>query len=487
MQYLACTLLIGILVAGAVQASTPRALLITGNGNSDERNPDYPPWIHEFHNDRIVEILGDIAEVTVTEDLSLLNDRDLARYQLILNNSMFLTPTQKQLDAFYRFVGEGKSYLAMHSGLVTFLNSERYSKMMGGRFLGGDDLSERMVFTFDAWYGYDYNDQAQHPIVRGLANFPIRDELYFVQTNTDDLEVIARSEHHPVLWQRSWGKGRVMGLALGHGREAVDNPGYQALLQNSVRWLLDYPLLEEISDGVFATGSETAVHYVDLDEIGHHPTGASLRYRIAGNSNTDLVSAAIDGEHRIRLDLAAGHTGSAVIRVLAEGPGGLAATSEFTISVREKGSGDLARYHGVAVHTSSNEERKFTTDPNYVRDGDPGSRWSSDYRDPSWIALDLGEPYRIEQVKLFWEAAHGRDYAIQVSTDGENWNTVFERNNGEGGTETIRFDPVTARFVRLFGKQRATRWGYSLYQFEIYGGNAGAMQTGAVSHTRHQP
>jgi len=177
--------------------------------------------------------MGNIAEVTVTEGPPQLNDRNLAHYQLILDNSMFLTPTQKQLDAFYRFVSGGKSYLAMHSGLVTFLNSERYPEIMGGRFLGGDDQSERMVFTFDAWYDYDYNDQGQHPIVRGLASFSIRNELYFVQTNTDDLEVIARTEHHPVFWQRSWGKGRGMGLAL--GREAVDNPGYQALLQDSVR------------------------------------------------------------------------------------------------------------------------------------------------------------------------------------------------------------------------------------------------------------
>ncbi|MGL6159136.1 ThuA domain-containing protein [Microbulbifer sp.] len=476
MKYLACTLLIGILAAGTVQAATPRALLITGNGNSDERNPDYPPWVHEFHNDRIVEILGDIAEITVTEDLSVLNNRALARYDLILNNSMFLTPTEKQLDAFYRFIGEGKPYLAMHSGLVTFLNSERYPELMGGRFLGGADMAERLVYTFDSWYGYDYNDQVQHPIVRGLANFPIRDELYFVQTNTEDLEVIARSEHLPVLWQRSWGKGRVMGLALGHGREAVVNAGYQALLKNSVRWLLGYPVLEDITDAVFATGTETSVHYVDLDEIGHHPAGAPLRYQVANNSNTDLVSASIDRENRIRLDFAPGHTGSAVIQVRAEAQGGLADASDFNISVQEKGNGNLARYHGVSVHTSSNEERKFTSDPGYLIDGDFSTRWSSDYRDPSWITLDLREAYPINKVKLFWEAAHGRDYEIQVSNDAENWDTVYERSDSEGGTENIRFDPVTARFIRLYGKERATRWGYSLYQFEVYGENAGVLQ-----------
>jgi type 1 glutamine amidotransferase len=474
MKYKVCALVAGLLIVGLLQVPSawadaqPRVLLITGNGNDKEHDYAYPAWNHEFFNDEIVQILEGLVQVRVSDDLSLLNDRDLAGFDLIVNNSMFLTPTQDQLDAFFRFIARGKSYLALHAGLASFLNSERYAQLIGGHFVNADNQKEFEVFTFDAWYGYDYNDQVQHPVTRGLPNFRIEDELYLLQANTAELEVIARAENHPVLWWRPWDKGKAMGLALGHGREAVQNPGYRKLLRNSVRWLVGYPILGTVREGIFPAGVGAVDHYLDLDDL-IHSAGGALSYRIAENSNPELVRVGIDGENRINLVFVPGREGSAAIALQAQGANGLAAATDFKVSVRPKGSGNLARYHGVSALTSSNEVRKYTANPAAVLDGDPDSRWSSDYRDLNWITLDLGEAYRLNRVKLLWEGAYARSYEIQVSQDAELWSTVHRQEQGDGGTDEIAFDPVPARFVRLQGGERATRWGYSLYEFEVYG------------------
>ena len=41
--------------------------------------------------------------------------------------------------------------------------------------------------------------------------------------------------------------------------------------------------------------------------------------------------------------------------------------------------------------------------------------------------------------------------------------------NGDGGMDKITVG-ADARFVRMLGIQRATQWGYSLYEMQVYGG-----------------
>ncbi|MBW4082279.1 discoidin domain-containing protein [Paenibacillus sp. S150] len=103
-------------------------------------------------------------------------------------------------------------------------------------------------------------------------------------------------------------------------------------------------------------------------------------------------------------------------------------------------------------------------------DGSASTRWESASSDPQWIQTDLGSAYSVTGVKLNWETAAGKDYKIQVSADNADWSDAFTRTGGTGGIETLAFTtPVTARYVRLSGTARTTGYGYSLWEFEVYG------------------
>lgn len=104
-----------------------------------------------------------------------------------------------------------------------------------------------------------------------------------------------------------------------------------------------------------------------------------------------------------------------------------------------------------------------------VADGGAGSRWESNYSDPQWIYVDLGKKEKIETVVLKWEAARAKEYELQVSDDGKKWRTVYSNRTGEGGTDVIKLSPLSVRYVKMSGISRATEFGYSLYEFEIYG------------------
>ena len=101
-------------------------------------------------------------------------------------------------------------------------------------------------------------------------------------------------------------------------------------------------------------------------------------------------------------------------------------------------------------------------------DGNTGTRWSSAFSDPQWLQVDLGASHSLSQVVLNWETAYARAFQLQTSADGSTWTTVYSTTTGTGGTQTV---PISGsgRYVRMYGTQRSTQWGYSLWEFGVYG------------------
>jgi len=118
----------------------------------------------------------------------------------------------------------------------------------------------------------------------------------------------------------------------------------------------------------------------------------------------------------------------------------------------------------------------------WVTDGNLTTRWASNGGiDPSWVAIDLGSAKSFDNVILYWEAAYGSKYQIQYSNDNVNWSVAYTNNAGVGGVENVSFPTVQARYIRMYGQARATAYGYSLYEMQVYNipqcGGAGERYT----------
>ena len=124
--------------------------------------------------------------------------------------------------------------------------------------------------------------------------------------------------------------------------------------------------------------------------------------------------------------------------------------------------------------SSSNENGSLTA--NHAVDDNMGTRWSSEFSDPQWIYVDLGDIYTISRVVLAWETAYGSGYSIQVSNDANNWTTIYTTNNSNGGIDDLSLSG-SARYVRMYGTARGTPWGYSLFEFEVYGSSSSPTST----------
>ncbi|MEV4946372.1 glycosyl hydrolase family 8 [Streptomyces sp. NPDC053755] len=134
---------------------------------------------------------------------------------------------------------------------------------------------------------------------------------------------------------------------------------------------------------------------------------------------------------------------------------------------------------GKATATSSVEGAGF--EAGLAVDANTATRWASaEGVDPQWVRIDLGSSHTISRVKLDWEAAYARTYKIQTSPDGSTWTDVYSTSAGDGATDDLAV-AGTGRYVRMYGTSRGTPYGYSLWEFGVYGSPAGGADTVAPS------
>lgn len=118
--------------------------------------------------------------------------------------------------------------------------------------------------------------------------------------------------------------------------------------------------------------------------------------------------------------------------------------------------------------------------PENITDGDNSTRWASKSSNKEWIYVDLGSEETVNAVNMNWEAAYAKAFKIQVSTDAVTWKDVYSTKEGCEGKMRADFDDVKARYVKIQGVERGSWWGYSLWDFEVFGEKTTSNELSAV-------
>jgi hypothetical protein len=150
--------------------------------------------------------------------------------------------------------------------------------------------------------------------------------------------------------------------------------------------------------------------------------------------------------------------------------GATTVSASIVVVVSPPSSGNIAK--GKPAFASSTETS--TTGAANAVDGVSTTRWSSLFSDPQWIYVDLGGNYNVNRVKLVWEAAYGKDYKIQVSLNNSSWTDIKTVTANSSLTNDWTGLSGIGRYVRISGTARGTVYGYSLFEFEVYGTSAAA-------------
>jgi len=189
---------------------------------------------------------------------------------------------------------------------------------------------------------------------------------------------------------------------------------------------------------------------------------------------SDLLRSAVPRKRRALRSVFSIAVALATITALAPFAGS-APTANAAVSLLSQGK----------TATSSSSENAGVSAAAAI-DGNTGTRWASAFSDPQWIQVDLGTTATINQVVLNWEAAYGKAFQLQTSTDAVAWTPVYTTTTGTGGVQTLDVTG-SGRYVRLTGTERGTAYGYSLWEFQVFGSTGTAAACGTDNAALNRP
>ncbi|MYS22319.1 Beta-glucanase, GH16 family [Streptomyces sp. DvalAA-14] len=161
--------------------------------------------------------------------------------------------------------------------------------------------------------------------------------------------------------------------------------------------------------------------------------------------------------------------GTSTVTVTAKDTAGTTGTTSFSWTVTAGGGGTCGTTNLALNKTATASSQENVAFPaSSAVDGNNGTRWSSAFSDPQWLQVDLGATHTICKAVLNWETAYGKAFQIQTSNDGSTWTTLYSTTTGTGGTQTLNLSG-SGRYIRVYGTTRSTQYGYSLWEFQVYG------------------
>jgi uncharacterized protein len=186
-------------------------------------------------------------EVTVTQDVGAFTRENLKNYSAVMFYTTGELPfTDEEKNALLDFLRSGHGFVGVHSATDTLYEWEPYNKIIGGYF---NNHPWHQQVTVDV---VDPNSK----LVGFLGkSFQITDEIYQIadfQADTShillaldpgsvDLKkagVHLRYYGWPICWTRNFGKGRVYYNSLGHEEAVWNDPRYQQMLLNGIKWVM---------------------------------------------------------------------------------------------------------------------------------------------------------------------------------------------------------------------------------------------------------
>jgi PKD repeat protein len=102
-------------------------------------------------------------------------------------------------------------------------------------------------------------------------------------------------------------------------------------------------------------------------------------------------------------------------------------------------------------------------------DDDLLTRWSSTSIDDQWWQVDLGRARAVDAIELDWEAAFAHQYRVQTSLDGSTFADAAAVTISTRGPARTEFPVRNARYVRVLGTDRATAYGISFWNAQVFG------------------
>ncbi len=226
-------------------------------------------------------------------------------------------------------------------------------------------------------------------------------------------------------------------------------------------------VVKPLTDLILNVAQRSWPDVLDLKAFVQDPEdGSDITFALVVPGDSQVASLSLSPAGKLSVTLAgAGKLGSIPVSLIARDKADNETPASFMIHVIDPDRGNVALLKPVVASSVENTESLAA----YANDGNPKTRWSSEYKDGQWLVIDLQGTFTVTKAVLAWEAAYGKLYDILGSADGESWTLLASVADSDGGIDEVALAPAKVRSVKLDAKVRGTQWGFSLWEIEIIG------------------
>ena len=139
---------------------------------------------------------------------------------------------------------EGKGLVALHHAIAAYPDWPEYWNIIGAHYyLAATNING--VAKLRSAYKHDVDFQVrvvdpEHPVTRGVKDFEIHDETYKWFDVAEDCHPLLTTEepesNKVIAWAKEYQGARVVMMQSGHDHLAFNNPNYQRILRQAIRW-----------------------------------------------------------------------------------------------------------------------------------------------------------------------------------------------------------------------------------------------------------
>lgn len=212
-----------------------RVLLVTGG--------------HDFEKDAFFKVFNENPDITFKavehpDAYASFKPAMAAAYDVIVMYDFNQKISDEAKADFLGLLKGGKGLVVLHHAIATYADWPEYWKIIGARYYlqqtNVDGVEKaRSAYKHGMHFKIHVADP-EHPVTRGVKDYEIHDETYKwfdVAKECHPLLTTEEPESNPVIaWAKNYDKARVVYMQSGHDHFAYENPAFQQVLRQAIRW-----------------------------------------------------------------------------------------------------------------------------------------------------------------------------------------------------------------------------------------------------------
>jgi hypothetical protein len=235
--------LLGLLLSSLpLSAGSPKALsqkihvLVVTGGHAFEKEPFF----------KLFQDNPDITYQAVEHPNAhaLLKAEASKQYDVIVTYDFGQKISEEAKADFVARLKEGKGLVVLHHSIAAYPAWPEYWNIIGAHYYLAETNVHGVFKPRSGWKeGMHFRihvPDPSHPVTRGITDFDTHDEAYKwfdVARECHPLLTTDEPESNPVIaWAKTYKGARVVYIQSGHDHFAYENPNYQQILRQAIRW-----------------------------------------------------------------------------------------------------------------------------------------------------------------------------------------------------------------------------------------------------------